>query len=359
MSPSNSKDQPPERSDNDRAVFAALRAINASAHKWQTELSAILDAPPSTVEGKQSMIGEQLKRKPQVEAVISENLTSIRNIFAQDVKEREWGAAILVDLDLGWKDIQNHWSLNPQKSEPALDILRSIRDKLDEIIFTCLSNTLTPDINDRLPNLEIGQPLDVEFVYGDDFPRDPNRRKRLVLGVAQEQGVIQGGIYDVDSGLIYRIAPTPKERRKSVWHVGILIVFGGVLAVAAGFLGLLLPSWPIKSTWSDLLANYVFLFIGAGGHLVIDALKQKRAQTKPSFAAIDNWLLWLHVREKPMLYSILWADLGFILLTAMIPDLNWKGAFAAGYSIDSITDLFLSRFESLVGKAAPVIKPPA
>ena len=74
---------------------------------------------------------------------------------------------------------------------------------------------------------------------------------------------------------------------------------------------------------------------------------------------MDDELLWVHVREKPVLYSILWADLGFILLTAMIPDLDWRGAFAAGYSIDSITDLFLSRFENLVGQAASQIKPTA
>ena len=92
---------------------------------------------------------------------------------------------------------------------------------------------------------------------------------------------------------------------------------------------------------------------------MIDALKQKRAQTKPTFAAMDNWILWLHVHEMPMLYSILWADLGFILLTAMVPNLDWKLAFAAGYSIDSITDLFVGRLESLVGKAAAQIKPPA
>ncbi len=70
-------------------------------------------------------------------------------------------------------------------------------------------------------------------------------------------------------------------------------------------------------------------------------------------------MLWLHVREMSVLYSVLWADLGFILLTAMVSNLDWKLAFAAGYSIDSVTDLFLSRFESLVGKASAQIKPSA
>jgi hypothetical protein len=77
---------------------------------------------------------------------------------------------------------------------------------------------------------------------------------------------------------------------------------------------------------------------------------------------MDDWIMWLHVRETSVRYSILWICLGFILLTAMVPDMDWRGAFVAGYSIDSITDLFLSRFEGAVGKAATQIKqslPPA
>lgn len=349
-----------DRPDNGRTVFGFLNAIQSAAHTWQAELTGILDSPPNTAEGKQLIIAEQRKRKPQIEAVVSESIGSLRQIFRLDVKEHEWGAATLVELDLRWKDIENHWTLDTDTADTALGTISAVRDKLDEIVFTCLSNTLTPDINDRLPNLEVGQALDLEFVYGDDFPRDPKLRKRLILEVAQEQAVIQGGIVDADKGLIYRIAPTAKERRKSLWHVIGLILFGAVLAAAAGFLGRWVPSWPIQTMqWSTLLINYAFLFIGAGGHTVIDALKQKRAQNKPTFAAMDNWILWLHVHEMSVLYGVLWSDLGFILLTAMVQNLDWKLAFAAGYSIDSITDLFLGRFESLVGTAAAQIKPPA
>jgi len=360
MSAASQQSLEPDRPDNDRAVFGFFNAIQSAAHTWQAELTAILDAPPNTPDGKQLIIAEQRKRKPQIEAVVSESIGSLRQIFRLDVKEHEWGAGALVELDLRWKDIENHWTLDTDAADTALATIGAVRDKLDEIVYTCLSNTLTPDINDRLPNLEIGQALDLEFVYGDDFPRDTKLRKRLVQEVAQEQAVIQSGIVDADNSLIYRIAPTAKERRKSAWHVTGLILTGAAVAAIAGLPGRWVPAWPIQTPqWTTLLINYAFLFAGAGGHTVIDALKQKRAQTKPTFAAMDNWILWLHVHEMPMLYSILWADLGFILLTAMVPNLDWKLAFAAGYSIDSITDLFVGRFESLVGKAAAQIKPPA
>jgi hypothetical protein len=351
-------DQTPERSDNDRAIFASLNAIHSAANGWQTELSAIVDAPPGTPEAKQAMIEDQLKRKPQIEAVVSESLGTIANIFGQDIKEREWGAAIRVNLDLSWKDIENHWSLSADKPDAALDIIRWVRDRLDDIIYTCLSNTMTADINDRLPNLQIGQPLDVAFIWADELPRSPDLRKRLILEVAQEQGVISCGVVDADKGLIYRIAASPKQRRKSLWHVAGLILLGLLLPIGAAYAGVWLSSWPYQpAKWSTLVANYVLLFAGAAGHLLIDALKQKRGQPASCFAAMDNWLLWVHVREMSLLYSILWADLGFVLLTGTIHDLDWRGAFAAGYSIDSITDLFLSRFETLIGQAAAQIKP--
>lgn len=358
MPPTGTPDQIPERSDNDRAIFASLNAIHAAAQGWQKELTAVLDTPPATAKAKQSMIEDQLKRKPQIETVVKDGLNEIRNIFGQDVREREWGAAIQVDLDLSWKAIENHWSLSVDRPDQALETVRWVRDKLDDIIYTCLSNTITPEINDRLPNLQIGQALDVAFVFGYMFPRSPDLTKRLMLEIAQEPRVIDCGVVDVDKGVIYRIAAAPGPRRKSLWHVAGLIVLGLLLPVGAAFGGLWLSSWPYQpSIWSKLVANYVLLFAGAGSHLLIDALKQKRAQAAPRFAAMDNWLLWLHVREMPVLYSILWADLGFVLLTGMIRDLDWRGAFAAGYSIDSITDLFLGRFETLVGQATAKIKP--
>jgi hypothetical protein len=347
------------RTDNDRRLFANLREINAAAHKWQTELTAILDAPPATADGQQSTINAQLKRKPQIDAFVRASLSSIRGVFEQDLKEHEWGAAVLVELDLAWQDIDNQWPLDPQKPDRGMAIIGLIRDKLDGIICTCLANTLTPDINDRLRNLDVGQPLDLQFVYGDEFPRDPKLRKRLILEVAQERGVIENGYCDADAGLIYRIAATKKQRRECIWQVSGLLLLGVLLAGGACLLGLVLPAWPIRPYRFATLTNYVFLFLGAGLHLLIDALKQNRAQTKPSFAAMDNWLLWLHVHEKPVIYGILWADLGFLLLTFMVPSMDWKLAFTAGYSIDSVTDLFLTRFEAIIGNAAAQIKPSA
>ena len=345
-----------QRTDNDRRIFASLREISAAARNWQNELTAILDSPPSTTEAQQAMVAAQLKRKPQVETYVQNSISAIRGIFATDLSEHEWGAAVLVDLDLGWQDINNGWALDPAKAAAALDTLRHVRDKLDKIIFTCLSSTLTPDINDRLRNLDVGQPLDLNFVYGPDFPRDADLRQRLILEMVQERGVIANGCFDAQNCMIYRIAPSLKTRRKAIWNVSFFILGGLFLAAAACFLKLVIPAWPIKAYNYATLANYVALFLGAGAHVLIDALKQKRAQTKPSFTAMDDWVLWLHVHQMSVIYSIAWADLGFLLLTFFVPTMDAKFAFAAGYSIDSVTELFVTKFESVMGDAAAQLK---
>lgn len=349
-----------ERTPDDRRIFASLKEINTAAHTWQAELSAVLDAPPATQAELQAVVAEQAKRKPQIDAVVDANLTAIRNIFAANVNEHEWGADVLIRLDLLWKNLGNSWPPDPASAASALASLKTARDTLDDIIYNCTAVLLSPDINDRLMNLEIGQALDLNAVYGDGFPRDPAKCKLLLNELAQEQAVIQCGILDPDAEVIYRVAKTKGEQHKSVWRLAGWLLGGAALTALASLPAKLIQGWPISSMdLPKLLANYVFIFVGAGGHLAIDALKEQRSRSKAAFRAMDDWLLWLHVHERQVLFSILWADLGFILLSAMPSGMDWRGAFAAGYSIDSITDLFLNRFEATVAKAAGEIRPPA
>ena len=59
-------------------------------------------------------------------------------------------------------------------------------------------------------------------------------------------------------------------------------------------------------------------------------------------------MLWLHVHESQTRNAIFYVWLGYILLAFGAPKLDWSSAFFAGYSIDSVTELFLERFQSVV-----------
>jgi hypothetical protein len=50
--------------------------------------------------------------------------------------------------------------------------------------------------------------------------------------------------------------------------------------------------------------------------------------------------------------------LGYLLMAFLVPKLDPATAFFAGYSIDSVTELFLERFEAVVKTKVEVLKPP-
>ncbi len=104
----------------------------------------------------------------------------------------------------------------------------------------------------------------------------------------------------------------------------------------------------------NLLANYVALTVGTGAHWLVEAVKAQRAQTKPSFQAMNDWILWLHVREYEVLWSLVWLGLGYVLMSKTI-SLNLSSAFFAGYSIDSVMEVYLQRFTATVQKKADAL----
>ena len=82
------------------------------------------------------------------------------------------------------------------------------------------------------------------------------------------------------------------------------------------------------------------------------SLAPMQQRGEDSFRAIDDWLLWIHVREMSILVSILalWLTL-FGLAEAFPNGINGVTAFTAGYSIDSILGVFITRFDARSGGA--------
>jgi hypothetical protein len=345
-----------ERTLQDRRIFAWLGEIRAAASRWQQEL---LEASKSDQSTAVAAIDEQILRMPQIEAVIKENLGNIRSLFQKDdeesVKEHEWGATILTGLDLIWKRVANEWRLDRTKPDQGLRIMSSCADLLDEIVYICASTLLTPEINDVLSNLEVGQPLDVSFKFGDTFPRSAERQHRLLLEVAQERAVIANGIVDYDHGVIYRVDP-PSKRWKSYFKPPVLLLVFFVFIALLPWVGRFVDSWPLTPEMRmPLISGYAMWTIGAFLHVLIGALRQQRSPTAPAFAVMDNWPLWVHIKERAILYGIVWITLGYIILIFLKQGLDFRVALLAGYSADSLTELFVERFEGLSSVAVKAI----
>ena len=159
-----------------------------------------------------------------------------------------------------------------------------------------------------MENLRTGQPLDIDFEYGAVLPKSEDLKNRLVLELAQESNVIVAGVVDAGQRVIYKASASRAEQRWSVVRIAMAWLVFGLIAVAiTALVGKSLDRWPPQ--WRDLarlLASYVALSAGSGAHWLVEAVKAQRAQTKPSFQAMNDWILWLHVREYEVLWSLVW-----------------------------------------------------
>jgi len=342
-----------ERTQNDCLSFGLLREIRTDAQYLQNlfeetiGLAAKLDAA-----GRAALVDRVLgdRMQARINYPISRNLESFQLLFATDNVQRDWGSDSIESIRLNWLQVIDLWpnaALTYDEQRQAIDQAQVC---LDQIIYQCASLTLSPRVYDTLKNLRVGQPLDWDFAFGSELPRNVEMRKRLLLELAQEGGVLGSAVVDVEQGVIYKVADSRAKQRGSTYKlVAFVVLCGAIVPLILVWTRTLTNQLPLS--WAELprlYLTFVAVFLGAGAHFAIDALKASRAKTRPNFQALNDWILWIHVCYISILWGLGWVLLGFILLTVAMPKLELLSAFFAGYSIDSITELFLARFETTV-----------
>jgi hypothetical protein len=139
------------------------------------------------------------------------------------------------------------------------------------------------------------------------------------------------------------------------------VIVGAALALAPT-LGLD-DSVGLKSSGDNLNA-YLLVLLGMVAHLLIENLKQFQANTTP--VAIGAFLDWLHLRWVAIAYSFVPV---VVTVVGLLVTVGFDGDkallyFFAGYSIDSVAGVFLTRFgtaaasgvakvQELIGAAPP------
>ncbi len=343
---------PPKRSLNDQQLFGRLRNIRAACQHIQEQIAFALQQSASLTASQRkdaikAVLSDAMIRR--VGESIAEQFTVIEKIFADDPSELDWGADVVTTIELVWAQVKDSLTVAISAADNAEQHFKPVQSDLDRIVFYCESLTISPRINDFLANLRVGQPLDIDFAFKDEFPQDAQLRKRLVDDLAQQGFVLRGGVVDADQGIIYRTALTRRGQRRSLWWLILAVLAGFALPFVLAFGGYKLSGWPFKpEELNGLLSSYIFILLGTGAHYAIAALKAAKAQTRPSFLALHDWVLWVHVRQWPILVGLAYIWTGYLLLSFGIHGMSWSSAFFAGYSIDSVTELFLGRFETTV-----------
>jgi hypothetical protein len=344
-------DATPKRPVHDQQIFGYIRNISSVCQyleeriNYALQQSAALVAAPRKISISGVLNASLLGR---IDKKIKAQFAAIEKLFTLDAGELDWGSCEITSIELLWDQLRESLDSALASDDSAEQHFKPILNNLDSIVFQCQSLTLSPRVNDILCNLRVGQPLDMDFAFSDAFPKDPKLCQRLIDELAQQSYVLNGGVVDTEQHIVYRTALTRRGQWMSIWRLLVFILLGLLLPFVLAFAGRVLPSWQFfqPSDFNLLLDNYVVILLGSGAHFAIAALKAAKAQSRPSFQALYDWVLWVHIRETKIFTGIAYIWTGYLLLSFGIHGLSWSSAFFAGYSIDSVTELFLGRFEA-------------
>jgi hypothetical protein len=252
-----------------------------------------------------------------------------------------------------WLDVVEAW---PAKSD---DSPRPALDLLDGFVLEAAYITVPDRLLGHLETYRPGQALKFADEFGDELPKPEHQRAILDFLYRHPKSV--PGVIDPRKGLVYYA-----DRR--LWRRAASMV--GVVALAAVGFGLtfLLGRWTdapglTKATGhigvTQLSSAYLLALAGAAGHVVVGALKEIRhSDDEARFVSMENWLLWLHVRELAVGAGVIGVWIAtYAAIGASATKPQAVTMLLAGYGADSIVDLLLPKFLGDVdARAAKVAK---
>ena len=95
---------------------------------------------------------------------------------------------------------------------------------------------------------------------------------------------------------------------------------------------------------STYLAAYIFVIFGGCVHILIDIIKEKQSAASKSRISLTDWVMWGHINEFSLIIGIVMLWVGFAGLV-WINQIDVVSAAAVGYSIDSVYDVVVARFD--------------
>ncbi len=345
------------QSGTGRRLRGVLRSIRVDAQDLRRSLDhirAALDTPgaePVTVAG--AIVAEEPFRAKNAMQIADRFAMAdvLLNAHLSDPNVR--GGEIgddLTAMENSWDRTLAAWPTVPDKPA-ALDLptirlqLTAAAGHLDELIYTAARVTIPTRLVDSLMRLRVGGSLDFHRAFADELPGREDRVR--LLEYLARYPASYNGLVDVTSGNIRRVGAT-RLRRFGSYGLMLLAALAGVLLIY----GLTLLAGPDVADWRftavrlpEFVGAYGALIAGAVVHVGVDAIKEYRSSRgSDRFFALEDMYLWGHVHETGIIISI--ASLWIILvgLVAFLDTVPLYTAFLAGYSWDSILDIFLARF---------------
>jgi hypothetical protein len=353
-----------ERGSIDQLLYGLVRDVRAEAQNIARAIAPVqaaldlADAATRKRELARALTGAN-RVLTENSGIIEQRLVRIRDVFAESPRLYDRTGDAVTTLENQWREVLDavSWGNAPDAEEVRPRLVRAAA-ALREIEWQAGLISVPIRVNQHLQTKRIGGQLRFHDAFRDEIGDD--ERRTALLSYLAEHPASFSGVVDVPTGVIYRVAPQPWRRAASWIGLGLAATVGGYAVIwllTAGLeavgLGASIPGLgPGRA--GELLAAYVGMLAGVLVHVVVEALKQAQRRGSGSFLALEDWFLWVHVRETALLVGILsvWAVLVGLALTLSTPgSISFITAFAVGYSLDSFLGLFITRFDTVARSA--------
>lgn len=349
-----------DRGTIDQLLYGLVRDVRAEAQNIIRALApvqAALDLTDATARDTElvSAIATAERVVAENSAVIGERLVRIRDVFEESPRLYDRVGDAVTTLENEWREVAAalSWPSAPDADEVRPRLTRA-NAALREVEWQAGLISVPIRVNQHLRTKRIGGQLRFHDAFRDEIGDDEKRT--ALLGYLAQHPASFSGVVDVPTGVIYRVASQPWRRAASWVGLGLAATVGGYLVIwllttglaQLGLAGAIAGLGPDRA--GELLGAYVAMLAGVLVHVVVDALKQSQRSGAGSFLALEDWFLWVHVREAALLVGILsvWAALIGLALTLSAPgSISFVTAFAVGYSLDSFLGLFITRFDTV------------
>ena len=350
-------------------LFGLVRDIRSEAQNIARALAPVRVA--LALEDPAAQAAELARTMERLSQVMTENTPVIDRRFSELRELVEARSAIydaagdaITELENRWREMQATltWPATPTPAE-LLSRLGRVQAQLREIEWQAAVVTIPNRVRQHLRTKRTGGQLRFHEAFKDELTDEQLRVD--VLRYLREHAASFSGVVDVPSGVIYRIAPRP-WRRAASWLLLVALAtigaYGFVYALTHGVPSIELAFDEIAGLESErfpeLMTAYWGLLIGSLLHLGIAAVKQGQRGDAGSFSALEDWFVWVHVREMALTIGILSLFAILVGLAVTSPEagsITLVTAIAAGYASDSILGLFITRFDAAARAAAPTV----
>lgn len=254
------------------------------------------------------------------------------------------------------RHINNYWEhmqynpilMNPGQAIDAQDQLHQLSNletQAKKMILAIGLLTIPYSVNRWLADSRPGYYLPFHLLYVDEMPSAEDRQK-VINTIAWAPSVVESGIVNAQTGLIYRYDPD----KAGQWRSFLVILLATYIATAGvwfvgemGYINIDTASMDAKT----LLIAWFAVLTGMFIHITTEKFKRSKATGLPQIVATSDWLIYFSAHKGDILLKLLMALFGLFgfIFSSDIVSVTMISSFLVGYSLDSFIGLFSSTLE--------------